>query len=242
MTQPNRRIILAFDKSEYTPADKELFRAARPFIGGVKIGLEAATACTPDQPIPVFYRVLPDLQDLGYDIMADWKLADTPNTNGRAMKNLAAWNVWGVTMKADAGPASIAATVANRGQAHVIGVTVLTSITVSDCRSIFGTQPRGQVLKLADMLNVYGATALVCSPLELEVLEDTPLLKITPGIRSSDDPPDDQKRTMSAADAVKAGADRIVVGRPITAKPDPIAAAQAMVEEITTATANLSMV
>jgi orotidine-5'-phosphate decarboxylase len=238
----NKKIILAYDKSDYLPADYKFLSNAREIIGGVKIGLETATACTPDNPVPVFFRMLPDLIALGYDVMADWKLPDTPNTNGRAMKNLAAWNVWGVTMKADSGPASIAACVENRGNAHVIGVTVLTSILEKECKRIFGSLPRGAVINFADMLVEHKATAIVCSPLELEVIRCKPLLSMTPGIRDKNDPPDDQKRTMPAVDAIKAGADRIVVGRPITGKPDPLAAAAMMLDDIVKAESNLSMV
>lgn len=83
---------------------------------------------------------------------------------------------------------------------------------------------------------IAGCDGIICSPQELELLgkqkELSGLLKVTPGIRSSDAPPDDQKRTLSSGEAIRKGADFLVIGRPITNAPDPVEATKKIAEEI----------
>ena len=133
----------------------------------------------------------------------------------------------------------------NRGSINIIGVTVLTSMTPERCELVHGTDPGTHVELLAELLVEAGAQAVVCSPLEVEsiaTIHRDALIRITPGIRAHDAPPDDQKRTMTARDAINAGADYLVIGRPIMNAPDPVAAARLFAEEIASAEANFSMV
>lgn len=244
---PHERIILAFDKSTFDNSDIALFDRLRGKIGGVKLGLETLSAIHDGNPIPVYYRLLSVLRYRSFSVMADWKLKDIPNTVAKATANIAQHGVWGVTMHSDAGLDVIHAAVAHRGTMHIIGVTVLTSMKEVACKSMYGRIPTSQVSYLAELLSSgeNPAQAIVCSPLELDVVRrevGQKLMCITPGIRAKDAPPDDQSRTMTAHDAVKAGADYLVIGRPILNAPNPVAAAESFAEQIAAAEANFAMV
>ncbi len=243
--QANERILLAFDKSTLLSRDSELLEILNPWIGGVKIGLESITAVSPYHEDTVGFRLVRTVVARQRRAMWDGKYNDIPNTVGNAVKNTAALGVWGMTIMASAGFDAIAAAVKNRSETNIIGVTVLTSLTGEECKAIYGRIPTAQVSYFAEKLVEAGAQAIVCSPLELEVVRKTvgdKLFCITPGIRSRNAPADDQNRTMPAVDAVKAGADYLVIGRPIMTADDPIKSAQLFCEEIATATSNLSMV
>jgi orotidine-5'-phosphate decarboxylase len=111
-----------------------------------------------------------------------------------------------------------------------LGVTVLTSMDRSDLAQIgLQTEPADQVERLALLAAEAGLRGLVCSPLELERLRRVlpkEMQLVTPGIRGAADTSDDQKRTLSAAQAIGAGANWLVIGRPISAAPDPAQAAR----------------
>ena len=238
--QPYESILLAIDSS-FLPEQKTLQLdqlAEENCIGGAKIGLEAITA-----GLHVDLRQYADHYNLRN--MEDWKLACTPVSVGRAVANIAERGAWGITVKVDSGIETLRAAVANRGESHIIGVSVLTSIGENECNRIFGRVPRAQVCHCTSMLLEAGAQAVVCSGQELDIVRKVAgdkLIAITPGIRESGSPPDDQRRTMTAADAISAGADYLAIGRPILAAPDPLAAARRFVEEIARAQANRSMV
>jgi orotidine-5'-phosphate decarboxylase len=124
----------------------------------------------------------------------------------------------------------------NRSHSLVLAVTVLTSLEENNAHLIFGGPSKAKVLQFARDAKLAGCNGIVCSPQELKLLgkqaELVSLLKVIPGIRSNDSPPDDQRRTMTAAEAVRAGADYLVIGRPITAAPDPVEAAKKFAAEI----------
>lgn len=244
--QPHEHIIVAYDRSTANDDDIKLVHKLQRVVGGIKIGLEAATAITPGNSIPVYFRLLPIILHLKLLLMADWKLKDIPNTVGRAVANIARLhNAWGITMHADADLNVIEAAVKNRELANIIGVTVLTSMSTERCEIVHGRDSKAQVEFLVRLLLEGGAQAVVCSPLEIEIVRKIAhkqLIVITPGIRSRSAPPDDQKRTMTAGDAIRAGADYLVIGRPIMEAADPIIASHAFAEEIATAKANRSMV
>jgi orotidine-5'-phosphate decarboxylase len=116
-------------------------------------------------------------------------------------------------------------------------VTVLTSLDDSELERLgLGTTTEDAVLRLADRALEAGAHGLVCSPLELAAVRgrfgDAPDL-VVPGIRPAGAGADDQRRTLGPREALAAGATLLVVGRPITAAPDPAAAARAMLESLT---------
>lgn len=244
--QPHERIIVAYDRNTASDTDIALLQKLGGEVGMVKLGLETISAITYGNSIPVYYRLLPILHHAGIGIMADWKLKDIPNTVGKTVANIATEHgVWGITMHADADTNVIEAAVKNRASTKIIGVTVLTSMPSERSVAMYGCRVFDQVDFLAGLLTTAGAQAVVCSPLEVEGLAKEyqgKLLRITPGIRAKDAPSDDQKRTMTAGDAIKSGADYLVIGRPIMEAPDPVAAARRFAEEIASAEANLSMV
>jgi orotidine-5'-phosphate decarboxylase len=243
---PNERILFPFDRKKFTVADAELIQAIAPYIGGVKIGLNAMSAFDADG-VSTAYKVyrfvrtnLPHLK-----IMWDGKFKDIPQTVGDAVANIASLNVWGMTMFPDGGRESIKAAVANRGSALIMCVTVLTSIDDDECEKIYGRISRPEVASLSAKSKKHGGHAIVSSPLELDVVRievGMDLLTINPGIRDDHAPPDDQERTMCIEDAIRAGCDHPVIGRPISRAEHPIAATINLVDRIATAEANLSMV
>lgn len=244
--QPHERIIVAYDRSTASDTDIALLQKLSGEVGIVKLGLETISAISGGNSIPVYYRLLPILHHAKIGIMADWKLKDIPNTVGKTVKNIATEHgVWGITMHADADTDVIAAAVKNRDAANIIGVTVLTSMTSERCEAVHGCESSCQVGFLAELLWEAKAQAIVCSPLEVEDIAaaySDRLIRITPGIRAKDAKPDDQKRTMTARDAISAGANYLVIGRPIMEAADPVAAARAFAEEIASAEANVSMI
>lgn len=243
--EPFQRILPAFDKSSLLVKDYELMETLYPWIGGVKIGLEAITAPMERQGMSVGDNLRKFVRIRGVSVMWDVKLNDIPNTVGNAVANIARKRVWGITVMAGAGFKALQAAVANRADANIIGVTVLTSLSPEECGAIYGRIPSAQVSYFAEQLVVAGAQAIVCSPLELEIVRKTvgdKLFCITPGIRSKDAKADDQNRTMPAGDAIRAGADYLVIGRPIMTAEDPGGAARAFCDEIAEASSNLSMI
>ena len=118
----------------------------------------------------------------------------------------------------------------------VLGVTVLTSMDDSDLNEVgVGKAPQDQVIDLAKMANVAGLKGLVCSPKEITVLRKvlpTEVKLVTPGIRPAGSDTGDQKRVMTPAEAVQAGADWLVIGRPICAADNPRGAAESILESL----------
>jgi len=242
--QPNERILPAFDKSILVSRDIEVSETLAPWTGGMKVGLEAIMALRIAALESVADHIRRSLQRRGKHVMWDAKLNDIPNTVGNAVKNIAERKVWGITVMASAGLEALQAAVLHRGDANIIGVSVLTSLKPEECKAIYGRFPAPQVAYFAETLVKAGAQAIVCSPLELEIVRRSignKLFCITPGIRSKGAPADDQNRTMSAGDAIRAGADYLVIGRPIMQADDPVGAAKMFCDEIAAADSNLSM-
>ena len=170
-------------------------------------------------------------------VFLDLKLHDIPNTVAGAVRSLLPLAPAMLTIHAAGGPAMIAAARqaaegAGAARPAILAVTVLTSIdaaTLSDTGVSGG--PVQQVLRLARLALEAGADGLVCSPQEVARLRDAfggvPLL-VVPGVRPAGSAAGDQARTATPAEAVAAGADWIVVGRPITGAADPAAAAAAI--------------
>jgi orotidine-5'-phosphate decarboxylase len=243
---PNERILFPFDRKTFTSADQDLIHAIAPFIGGVKIGLNAMNAFDVEgvsTAYKVYAFVRTDLPHL--KIMWDGKFKDIPQTVGDAVANVSSLGVWGMTVFADSGRKTLQAAVANRGSALIIGVTVLTSIDEEECEKIYGRLSKPEVAALAAKLKNHGANAVVSSPLELDSVRreiGSALLTVNPGIRDDHAPPDDQERTMCIEDAIRAGCDYPVIGRPISRADDPVAATINLVDRIATTDANLSMV
>lgn len=215
------RLIVALDVDTLERALALVYQLA-PYVGMFKIGLELIHHLGGPQ-------VSAAIHDAGGKVMYDAKLDDIPNTMEGAVKGIAAQGVAMFTVHASAGRKSVAAAVKAAGRSKVIGVTVLTSIDDEECVEIFGAKPTPKVRKFAENLVKDQAAAVVCSPKEVAHLQDLKLLRITPGIRPEWFEPEDQKRVLPPDEAIRNGADMLVVGRPIIASPDPVEAAQRLV-------------
>lgn len=241
--EPKDRIIVALDVNSIDkafPLVGELYR----YVGGFKIGLEFITTMLAEMiavtgPREAEFR-LAQARDLFRTITGkvfwDGKWDDIPNTVGGAAKALEKLQVKMFNVHASAGIDAMAEAVMNKGQSLVLAVTVLTSREENDGNQTFGGPTKAKVLQFAREAMLAGCDGVVCSPQELALLgkrhELRGLLKVTPGIRAIDAPADDQKRTMTATEAIKAGADYLVIGRPITNAKDPVSAASQFANEI----------
>ena len=181
--------------------------------------------------------VVKALRAEGVDIFLDQKWHDIPQTVASAVKAAVALDVRYVTVHASGGLEMLqAAQEAVKGtRTEILAVTVLTSLDDGALRQIgFERTAAEQVLRLARLAALAGVSGLVCSPLEIEWIRQQvqePLKLVTPGVRSASDGAQDQKRTLSAAAALKQGANHLVIGRPITKAADPVAATRALLAE-----------
>jgi len=219
-------IVVALDVSSGEEALR-LAKAVGPHVGAFKIGLELLSG-----PGPVLVSAL---AELGKPVFCDAKLHDIPNTVERAAANLARAGARWITVHAGGGPAMVEAAI--RGAGHgsadtgILCVTVLTSLSASDLALVGIVDSVGrQVSRMARLARDSGAEGVVCGVRELgDVAQVAPgLLRVTPGIRPDGSGADDQARTGTPHEALARGADLLVIGRPITAAPDPAAAAEAI--------------
>lgn len=171
-------------------------------------------------------------------VMADPKYHDIPNTVANRVKKMATAKPDFITVHASGGVAMMRAAVENCGESKILVVTVLTSLNEEECNINLGGPTKVKVLQYARNAVLADVHGIVCSPKELEFLSQFPelrkLIKITPGIRPKWylNPNDDQSRVTTPADAVKMGADYIVVGRPIVKAKNPLEALQKTLKEI----------
>ena len=218
------------------PTAEEALRLAErlaPHVGGFKVGLELLMGPGP--------ATVAAIRRLGKPVFADAKLADIPNTVRAAARQLGALGARWVTVHAFGGLEMISAAVAGlaegaRGnESGILAVTVLTSLDGNHLASvgISGTVGK-QTARLARLAAEAGAEGVVCAVRELgDVRQVAPgLLRVTPGIRPSGTDSEDQARVATPAEAVKRGANLLVIGRPITRAKDPVGAAKAIIEEL----------
>jgi orotidine-5'-phosphate decarboxylase len=234
-TTPDARLITALDMPSLGAARAMAARlaGASPVL---KLGLELFTAEGP-AALGALRATAP--------VFVDLKLHDIPNTVAGAVRSLAPQGAAMLTLHASGGPAMIAAAreaaeKAGPGGGQVrpilLAVTVLTSMDAEALHSVgVAGGPTQQVLRLARMAMAAGADGLVCSPREVgpirDALGEAPIL-VVPGIRPAGADKGDQARTATPEEAVAAGADWIVVGRPITGAADPAAAARAIIASL----------
>ncbi len=232
---PRERIFVGLD----TPDIDKAARIAKSLVGtvgGVKIGKELFTAQGPDG-----VRVAAG----GAPLFLDLKFHDIPNTVAGAIRAAVHLRPRIVNVHASGGRAMMmAAAEAAREAAEdlgverprVIAVTVLTSLDAADLEEVGQMgPPEAQVERLARLAQASGLDGVVCSPREIARLREAcgpDFLLVVPGIRPSWAAAGDQKRIMTPAEAVAAGADHIVIGRPITAAEDPLDAARRIVAEL----------
>jgi orotidine-5'-phosphate decarboxylase len=184
---------------------------------------------------PLFTRSGPplvrELRSRGCRVFLDLKYHDIPSTVANAVAAAADLDVQMLTVHASGGPAMLRAArdaVADDGP-RLLGVTILTSFSAVDVEQVWDKQIRSvrdEVARLAGLAVDAGIQGIVTSPLEVEALKrrhGADLLVVTPGIRAPTDRQGDQTRTAAPADAVRAGADFLVVGRPVLHADDPLA-------------------
>jgi orotidine-5'-phosphate decarboxylase len=223
-------LIVALDDDDLVAAEA-LARSLKGAVDAFKVGLTLFAAHGPEA-----------LFEIGQHgrVFCDLKLHDIPTQVRGAAHSLASKGVWLTTVHASGGPAMVAAAVEGAAAAGsgtlVAAVTVLTSLDAWELALVgFGSDPAAQVLHLASLAVSAGAQALVCSPQEVAAVraEVGPgVLLVTPGVRPAGGERGDQSRVATPAAAVAAGADYLVVGRPITASLDPRAAAEAIRAEM----------
>lgn len=228
------RIIVALDY----PCEKQavdLVDRLSPEYCGIKVGKELFTASGPELVRKFVQR--------GYAVFLDLKFHDIPNTVARAVAAAADLGVWMVNVHASGGIAMMEAALAAAHSAGkhrplVTAVTVLTSMTSSDLRSIgIASGVQQQVELLAGLANASGLDGIVCSANEAAMLRKKypdNFVLVTPGIRLAPGAiqGDDQHRIMSPREAIHAGADYLVIGRPVTQSDNPIQTLLTIKEDI----------
>lgn len=225
------RIITAIDTGDTARAE-QLAHALAPRTGLLKVGLELFCAGGP--------AVVTGIAEQA-PVFLDLKLHDIPNTVAGAVRSLLPLRPAMLTLHAAGGPAMIAAAreaaeAAGAARPMLLAVTVLTSMDAATLSEIgVAGGPVQQVLRLARMALAAGADGLVCSPQEVARIRDAhgaaPFL-VVPGVRPAGSAIGDQARVATPAEAVAAGADWLVIGRPITGAADPAAAAEAIAESL----------
>ncbi len=211
-----------------------LARRLHGHVAGVKLGLEFFVANGPAGVRAV--------ADAGMPVFLDLKLHDIPNTVAGAMASAVALAPAIVTIHAGGGGAMmrVAAEAARKAKSPplVVAVTVLTSLDDRDLDSVGQRPPAlAQAVRLALLAKESGLGGVVCSPHEVAAIRQScgvGFKLVVPGIRPASAALGDQKRVMTPAEAVAAGADHLVIGRPITQARDPVAAAQSIAAELGT--------
>jgi orotidine-5'-phosphate decarboxylase len=215
----------------------KLAELVRPHVGGFKVGLEFISAEGPDG--------IRAIVALGLPVFADVKFHDIPNTVAGAVKALAPSGATMINLHTSGGTAMMeAAAAAAAGfspRPKILGVTVLTSLEQSDLAGmgISGT-PLDQVVRLARLAQKSGLDGIICSPREISAVRDAcgaDFLIVTPGVRPAGTALDDQRRVTTPVRALQAGADYLVIGRPITAASDPAEAAREIAADLSGALA-----
>ena len=230
--QPSERIFVALDLTDVHLAI-ELSSCLLGAIGGVKIGKEFFTANG--------LSGVQEIANLGMPIFLDLKFHDIPNTVAGAIRAATAINPFIMNVHLLGGRsmlklASETFKKNNVSNSLLVGVTILTSLEDQDLNEIGIKGPvEEQVVRLAKLAQNSGLDGVVCSAREIISLRRTlgnQFKLIVPGIRPKWCQPDDQKRTMTPAEAVNDGADYIVIGRPITNATNPLDAASRITKEI----------
>lgn len=229
---PKERLIVALDLDSLAKATP-IVEALAPHVGYFKVGLELISAVGATQAIQHVHRH-------GGHVFLDGKFCDIPNTVGAASRIAASSGAAMFNVHASSGMDAMRAAVENKGSALAFAVTVLTSLEDSDSQTIFGASANDKVIEFAKMAVEAKMDGVVCSGLELETIHThellRKLLKIVPGVRPSWASADDQKRTLTPAEAIRFGATYIVMGRPILNPPrgigSPLDAIAKVIEEI----------
>jgi orotidine-5'-phosphate decarboxylase len=223
----NKRVIVPLD---FPDARSALALAALldPALCRVKVGKELFTAAGP--------AVVEALHARGFEVFLDLKFHDIPNTVAGACRSAARLGVWMLNVHASGGEAMLRAArdaVATAARPPLlIGVTILTSLSAADLARLgFHGSPEENVERLAGLTQACGLDGVVCSALEaprLRAAFGRGFKLVTPGIRLEGAASDDQSRVVTPREALRLGADYLVIGRPIAQARDPVAALESI--------------
>lgn len=226
---PKEKIIVALDTPDAAAA-RRLVETLGGTVGWVKIGLQLFTAEGP--------AIVRQMKDLGYKVFLDLKFHDIPHTVHQAVRSAVTLGADFTTLHLAGGRAMVreATRAAEDSSLLVLGVTVLTSMNADALAEIGLPHSPAEEVELLAALGVgEGLRGVVCSPLEIAPLRarfGDALTIVTPGVRPAGAARDDQSRVLTPAEALRAGADHLVIGRPITAAPSPREAAEKILQEI----------
>lgn len=217
---------------------KDLMSQLNGSVTHIKLGLQIATGSS-------WKECIDAVHEQGFKIFCDSKFKDIPNTVEHAAHALTLHGPDFFTVMADNSLEALqairkgtdnAAAVTGKEAPKIIGVTVLTSISPEECQAIYGADPKTKVVQFAENAAAARLDAIVCSPEEVAELRANPMLKdlllITPGVRPAWAASNDQARSATPAEAIKNGADMLVIGRPITSPPSEIGSPKDAVERI----------
>lgn len=227
----NPRIIVALDFSDSQVAAEQVKRLD-PELCRLKVGKELFTCSGP--------AFIEKLVDNGFDVFLDLKFHDIPNTVARACSAAAKMGVWMLTVHASGGRSMLMSAreaIDKTGHQPILaGVTILTSLSSKDLEETGISSPMDvQVLRLARLSKEAGLDGVVCSAQEatrLRAALGDKFCLVTPGIRPAGVCADDQKRSVTPEEAIRAGSDYLVVGRPIILAGDPLKALMDINEDI----------
>ena len=225
----DNKIIIPLDL-EYS----EAIRMAKNFDANLcrlKIGSQLFTSSGP--------QIIKELKSLGFDIFLDLKFHDIPNTVYEAVKSAADLGIWMVNVHASGGRAMLEASKkALEGFDQpplLIAVTVLTSLSEDSLSEVGIKNLSEQVLRLAELTNECDLNGVVCASTDVQAIKNRfgkDFITVTPGIRPNDSKVNDQNRISTPSEAVKNGADYLVIGRPITGSENPTKALEEINKEI----------
>lgn len=236
MPHTTNPIICAIDTIDVEEAD-QLVAQIKAHVGAIKLGLEFFTANGSVGVRKLAHHKVP--------VFLDLKFHDIPNTVARAIKATAGIDTFMMTVHTSGGRAMLKAAIdasmevavlTGKARPQVIGVTVLTSLDQADI-SMIGVRDNlnDQVARLADLAQSCGLDGVVCSPYEITSLRKqcgSDFTLVVPGIRPQGSSQDDQKRTLSPAEALAKGATHLVIGRPITTAEKPNLAAERILHSL----------
>jgi orotidine-5'-phosphate decarboxylase len=236
MDDAQRRLIFALDVDSFEEA-RGWVEKLQGQVGAFKVGKQLFTRCGPD--------VVRMIREHGIDVFLDLKYHDIPNTVAMAGLEALRLGVWMFNVHALGGPEMMAKLVSEvdkvcprgtPGRPLLIAVTILTSSTDSTLQAIGIDRPVAEVVpRLAKLAQQAGMDGVVASPQEVGLIRQAcgrDFAIVTPGVRPAEASVDDQKRVMTPGAALQAGADYLVIGRPISAAVDPAAAAASILAEM----------
>jgi orotidine-5'-phosphate decarboxylase len=236
MSDQDKRLIVVLDYPDLNSA-LAMADTLDPRLCRVKVGKELFTRAGPE--------VLRALKSRGFEVFLDLKYHDIPNTVAQAVLAAAEAGVWMVNVHASGGARMMMAArdalnkISPESRPLLIGVTVLTSMSQEELNAlgVLGSLEE-QVIRLAGLAKDSGLDGVVCSALEAQRIKQfcgPEFVTVTPGIRPAGSSANDQTRIMTPEQAIRSGADYLVVGRPITAASDPMDATKRILAEIASA-------